>query len=99
MLEQKPWVCLDCRIIMIKIDDDHCKCPNCKTEVWYQYDAPDLNEDDLPEERGTETNAQTQYVSRSLPERYRVPPGGAKAGKRAKKKGTKIYVDDIGFEG
>ena len=35
---QKPWPCLKCMVIMDKIDDDHCKCPICKTEVWFDYD-------------------------------------------------------------
>jgi len=24
--------------MMNKIDEDHCKCPICKTEVWFEYD-------------------------------------------------------------
>lgn len=35
---QKPWPCLKCMVIMEKIDEDHCKCPICKTEVWFEYD-------------------------------------------------------------
>lgn len=92
MSEIKPWVCLDCRIVMILIDEDHCKCPKCKTEVWFEYDAPDMSDDEQL------INHTTNYVSRSLPERYKVPPGGNKTGKRTKKKGTKTY-DDNGFCG
>lgn len=91
MTENKPWPCMDCRVIMTPVDEDHCKCPVCGTEVWYKYDAPDLSEEEPP------PAGKSQYVSRSLPEHYRVPPGGSKSGKRSKKKGTKIYVDDVGF--
>lgn len=44
----KPWPCLKCLIIMELVDEDHCKCPKCKTEVWYEYDD-DSSEDDIDE--------------------------------------------------
>ena len=98
------WFCQKCHvetgtiIVMAAIDADHCKCPRCKTEVWPDYDAPDLDESDpLPADPPAQC-AGPDYVSRSLPEGYRVPPGGSKSGKRAKKKGTKTY-DDNGFCG
>ena len=92
MTERKPWFCIDCRVVMPIASNDHCKCPVCGTEVWYNYDAPDLSEPGLPA-------VKSQYVSRSLPDGYRVPPGGSKSGKRSKKKGTQIFVDDVGFGG
>ena len=92
------WFCQKCHaetgmiIVMAAIDDDHVKCPRCRTEVWPDYDAPELDEvEPVP-------CAGPVYVSRSLPDGYRVPPGGSKSGKRAKKKGTKTY-DDNGFCG
>ena len=88
----KPWYCEECRVVMAPMDEDHCKCLICGTEVWYNYDAPDLSEQHISADK-------TTYVSRSSPERYRVPPGGCKSGKVAKKKGTKIFVDDVGFGG
>jgi hypothetical protein len=87
--ELKPWPCLDCKIMMELIDEDHCKCPICKTEVWFKYDAPDLSDDSIDY-----SDVPTNYVSRSLPELYKVPPGGSKSGKRPKKKGTKTYLDN-----
>lgn len=95
---EAPWFCQKCYrlvgqiITMPSVEGDYYKCPRCGTEVWLDYNAPVLNEADPPVDRGT------PYVSRSLPERYKVPPGGAKSGKRAKKKGTQIYIDDR-FEG
>jgi len=89
---RKPWICLECRILMEMVDDDHCICPACRTEVWFEFAGPDLSDDDPP------INRNSAYVSRSLPEGYRVPPGGSKAGKRPDKKGTKTYLDN-GFEG
>lgn len=92
------WFCQKCYvetgqiIVMAVIDDDHMKCPRCKTEVWPDYDAPDLDEVEPV------TCAGPVYISRSLPEGYRVPPGGSKSGKRPKKKGTKTF-DDNGFCG
>lgn len=41
----KPWPCLKCLgVIMQVIDEDHCKCPNCGTEVWHDYDEPSVEE-------------------------------------------------------
>lgn len=92
-IKPKPWICQKCVVAMVLVDEDHCKCPECKTEVWFDYDAPELDDEEPP------INHDTTLVSRSLPEGYRVPPGGSKSGKRAKKKGTKIYCDDNGFYG
>jgi hypothetical protein len=89
----KPWFCLDCRMLMDNVDEDHCKCPRCGTEVWYNYGETSPAESQKVEVGLTRNS----YISRSLPEGNRVPPGGAKAGKRPKKKGTKIYIDN-GYE-
>lgn len=35
--QERPWPCIKCRVIMEGIDEDHCKCPVCGTEVWYDY--------------------------------------------------------------
>lgn len=80
--------------MMKLMDDDHCKCPKCGSEVWFNYNAPNFADDGEPKMKFS-----NQYISRSLPEGYRVPPGGAKTGKRARKKGTKTYTDDIGYGG
>jgi hypothetical protein len=46
--KHKPWVCLICLVAMKTIDEDHCKCPNCGTEVWYDY-KEESDEDDIEE--------------------------------------------------
>ena len=91
MSGRKVWPCLNCLVMMIAVDEDHCKCPACGTEVWHQYDAPDLSGDAIG---GDNADAKTEYVSRSLPEGYRVPSGGSKSGKRTRNKGTKIWSDN-----
>ena len=81
----KPWPCLKCLgVIMKAVDDDHCQCPNCGTEVWYDYNMP--SEKDQIEE-ALENNG--GYVSRSLPEGYKVPAGGSKSGSSSKKEQMK----------
>lgn len=96
MMENKPWPCIECRVMMIPASEDFCKCPVCGTEVWYKYDAPELDDDEPTADR---INHDTTLISRSLPEGYRVPAGGSKAsGKKPRKKGTKTYLDN-GFEG
>lgn len=96
------WFCQKCHyetgqiIVMAVIDADHVKCPRCKTEVWPDYDAPDLGEDDPTVT--CKADPCSTLVSRSLPEGYRVPAGGSKSGKRPKKKGTKTFEDN-GFYG
>lgn len=42
---QKPWPCLKCMVMMNLIDDDHCKCPRCRTEVWFEYEDDSEPED------------------------------------------------------
>lgn len=29
------WYCQRCRVPMIPVDGDYCKCPECTAEVWY----------------------------------------------------------------
>lgn len=40
------WPCVDCRIMMVLVDEDHCKCPECGTEVWFDYNT-ELSRDDI----------------------------------------------------
>lgn len=47
---QKPWPCLKCMVMMNLIDEDHCKCPRCKTEVWFEYDDEPENVEELMQE-------------------------------------------------
>lgn len=42
----KPWPCMDCRVMMSLVDEDHCKCPQCGTEVWFDYNE-ELTKDDI----------------------------------------------------
>lgn len=44
----KPWPCMDCRMMMLLVDDDHCKCPVCGTEVWFDYND-ELTHDEVNE--------------------------------------------------
>ena len=29
------WYCQRCRVPMIPVDGDYCKCPECTAEIWY----------------------------------------------------------------
>jgi len=95
MKTRKPWPCLDCLVIMKMESEDFCKCPVCGNEVWFNYNNPDYN----PENRNLQAvTVDVAYISRSLPEKYKVPAGGNKTGKRSKKKGTKTWTDENGYK-
>jgi len=95
--KRKQWYCLSCykdlgQIFVLEIiDEDHHKCPICGIEVWFPM--PGMESQKVKNDLTTNS-----YISRSLPEKYKVPPGGSKSGKRAKKKGAKTFLDN-GFEG
>jgi len=36
-MKNKPWVCLDCRVVMKMVNEDYCRCSICGTEVWFRY--------------------------------------------------------------
>ena len=38
MTESKPWMCADCRCVMVWQPDGYQKCPQCGVEVWYPDD-------------------------------------------------------------
>ena len=38
MTESKPWMCADCRVVMVWQPDGYQKCPQCGVEVWYPDD-------------------------------------------------------------
>ena len=96
MKKRKPWPCMDCLIVMtMDVSDDFCKCLECGTEVWFNYGNPHFKSDKDDPQKVT---IQVEYVSRSLPEGYKVPAGGSKSGKRPKNKGTKLWADNSGFK-
>lgn len=83
----KSYLCPRCLSPFQVNPDEYFKCLNCGGEFW-----PDpLGEEGRITSRGLTT---ISYVSRSLPEGCKVPPGGSKQGKRPKKKGTKTYIDN-----
>ena len=45
MSDKKAWFCQECRVLM-KIDEtgDFCKCPECKSEVWFGDEEKSLSE-------------------------------------------------------
>lgn len=79
----KPWPCLKCFVMMVAIDNDHCKCPVCRTEVWYDYDEPpDMDIDEI------ESLMQESYNRHPQPPDVLVLGGGyAKIGGGSKSKG------------
>lgn len=79
----KPWMCLDCRVMMRVVNEDFCKCPECGTEVWFKFGEP------------TALRRQKEYISRSLPEGVKVPGGSSKSGKRSKERMKKPTLAQI----
>lgn len=49
MKNKKPWLCLDCRVVMLQVNEDYCKCPICGTEVWHDYNNEKLTVDYVKE--------------------------------------------------
>lgn len=46
---KKPWPCLICMVLTEWVDENHSKCPICKTEIWYEYDLDEPDRDELTE--------------------------------------------------
>jgi hypothetical protein len=74
---------MECRIMMKLVDEDHCKCPQCGTEVWYKYSEPSESEDEIAElmQECYETHNQTPVLMGGA-----VMPGGGSKSKSKKKK-------------
>lgn len=83
MNNNKPWPCLKCFILMDNVDDDHCKCSKCGTEVWYDYDEPP-GEDEIESLMQESFNTHKQSPDISLMGGYAVG-GGSKSKGRNKK--------------
>jgi hypothetical protein len=67
--------------MMETVDEDHCKCPKCGTEVWYEYSDPEPDEiSDLMQEC-YETHNQTTILMGGAVKLG----GGSKNGKSNKK--------------
>lgn len=87
-MERKPWICLDCRIIMDLIDEDHCKCGQCGTEVWFNYEAPDLSSIDSDHVITKVKVPQSIFVSDEIAIKEMMPgikikrKGNSKSGRR-----------------
>lgn len=82
MKQKKPWPCMDCRVIMLEMDADHCKCPVCGTEVWYDFSR------DLPQ--GEVEQLMREKYKANLPQVEPLPVGVPKKGggsRSAKKHG------------
>lgn len=43
------WYCQRCRVPMIPVDGDYCKCPECTAEVWYGTEKKKENMKELME--------------------------------------------------
>lgn len=79
-MRKKVWFCQECRIMMEPVNEDFCRCPQCGSEVWYNYSA------DKVKGKSEEPGA---YVSLSMQEGERVLGGGSGVscvGKHEKKK-------------
>ena len=76
MTESKPWMCADCRVVMVWKEDGYQKCPQCGVEVWYPDDdkRPQQAVTLLHERKGNE------YVSRALVPGAVSPGGGDQTG-------------------
>lgn len=70
--KHKPWVCLICLIAMETVDEDHCKCPKCGTEVWYDY--KEESDDDIGE------LMQESYTGHSTDPQFSIMSGQAAKG-------------------
>lgn len=75
----KPWPCMECRVMMALVDEDHCKCPVCGTEVWFEFSVQDNSE--------IAKLMREKYKS-NLPPKDPIPAGeAAKGGGGSKSKG------------
>lgn len=36
------WVCQQCKCMMEPVSEDFCRCPECGTEVWYNYKQDEI---------------------------------------------------------
>lgn len=82
MSKIKPWACFDCRIMMKIIDEDHCKCPVCGTEVWFKYDE---SQDDIEELMQDNLNKHQINVYDAMLGGQPVKGSGSKVRGRSKK--------------
>jgi hypothetical protein len=74
---------MECRIMMEPVDEDHCKCPQCGTEVWYKYSEPSESDDEIAElmQESYNRHAQTDVLMGGAIQFS----GGSKNGKSNKK--------------
>lgn len=96
MAEIKPWLCLDCRVLMVLVDEDHCKCPQCKTEVWFRYDQrePKTEELMMPGNVCIEGKGYN-YANLMKPEHLVIKGGSKSSNKRTKKREGKQRTEFV----
>lgn len=83
-MERKPWPCIECRVMMIKINNDYCKCPVCGTEVWYNYNSPTGDEiAELMQDRAI------AHQPKEIPPAGEPLPGGGSKSRSKKDKSKK----------
>lgn len=83
MSEEKPWFCQKCRRMMQPVDEDHCKCPECGSEVWYSYSA---GHDDIEELMEDSIVHHQKNVYEAMIGGKPVKGGGGGSGKNRNKK-------------
>ena len=81
---EKPWPCLKCLIVMNPIDEDHCKCPQCGTEVWHDYQEPE-SADEIAELMQESVGGHMPTSKGVLPAGRPLPGGGSKNKNGSKK--------------
>lgn len=85
MNKHKPWPCFKCLIIMESVDEDHCKCPKCGTEVWYEYDEGCEESDEIEELMQESFQRHNNNPGFSILYGASVPGSGSKTKGRNKK--------------
>jgi hypothetical protein len=70
--------------MMIPIDDDHCKCPVCGTEVWYNYNE-EISTDEIAELMQDSLARHNTFPEYTVLGGSAVPGGGSKSKSRSKK--------------
>ena len=84
MSDEQPWFCQKCRVMMEPVNADFCRCPNCGSEVWYNYS----------QDKVTGPPVSGSYVSLSMQPGENIMGGGGSVG-HAKKKGKKKSLAQI----
>ncbi len=87
----KPWMCLDCRVMMNQVDQDHCRCPQCGIEVWSPIDRPSGDEIAELMRDMAKCHARTTVLPAGQP----APGGSSKSSKGRKKPQKKDSLSQL----